>query len=203
MFSVSFFDRFGSSKWTPKCPKIEPQAPPENAQESACFWHDSFFDRIDAPSGLQNAPKSSPRGSQDALGARLPLEAGFGAILGSFLTPPEPRKSCSRLGAVLIFTKIAYGAREPKIDPTSSPKPPPEASKRLKLSTQDGASFLSKFQLKFERFWDPKMAPKITQNLLWRHLGASWRPPGPPGPLRGPSGGLPEAFGERFSSPEC
>ena len=121
-------------------------------------------------------PKSSPRGSQDALGARLPLEAISGAILASFLTPPEPRKSCSRLGAVLIVAKIAYGAREPKIDPKTSPKsslkPPPEASKRLKLSIQDGASFLSKFQLKFQRFWDPKMAPKITQNLLWRHLGA-------------------------------
>ena len=63
-----------------------------------------------------------------------------------FLTPPpEPRKSCSRLGAVLIFAKIAYGAREPKIDPkmspTSSPKAPPEASTRLKLSIQDGAFF--------------------------------------------------------------
>ena len=30
---------------------------------------------------------------------------------------PEPRKSCSRLGAELIFAKIADGAREPKIDP--------------------------------------------------------------------------------------
>ena len=124
----------------------------------------------------------------------MPLEAVSGAILASFLTPPEPRKSCSRLGAVLIFAKIAYGAREPKIDPKtnpkSSPKPPPEASKRLKLSIQGGASFLSKFQLKFERFWDPKMTPQFTQNLLWRHLGAScW-----------PSGGLPEASRERFSS---
>ena len=144
--------------------------------------------------GPQHGPKSSPRGSQDALGARLPLEAVSGAILASFLNPPEPRKSCSRLGAVLIFAKIAYGAREPKIDPKtspkSSPKPPPEASKRLKLTIQDGASFSSKFQLTFERFWDPKLAPKITQNLLRRHLGASWRPPGPPGPLRRPPGGL-------------
>ena len=131
-------------------------------------------------------PKSSPRGSQDALGARLPLEAVSGTILASFLTPPEQ--------------KNAYGAREPKIDPKmspkSSPKPPPEASKRLKLSIQDGASFLSKFQLKFKRFWDPKMAPKITQNLLWRHLGASWRPPGPPGPLPRPPGGLRRAIFE-------
>ena len=141
---------------------------------------------LGAQNGPRNAPTSSPRGSQDALGARLPLEAVSGAILGSLLAPPEHRKSCSRLGEVLIFATIAYGAREPKIDPKTSPKwspkPPPEASKRLKLSIQDGASFLSKFQLKFERFGDPQMAPKITQNLLWRHLGASWRPPGPPGP---------------------
>ena len=133
---------------------------------------------LGAQNGPQHGPKSSPRGSQVALGARLSLEAGFGAILGSFLTPPEPRKSCSRCGAVLLFAKIAYGAREPNIDPKTSPKsspaPPPEASKRLRSFI-----FLRKFQLKFERCWDPKMAPKITQNLLWRHLGASWRPPGP------------------------
>ena len=106
----------------------------------------------------------------------MPLEAGFGAILGSFLTPPEPRKSCSRCGAVPIFAKITNGTREPKIDPKMvpkwSPKPPPEASKRLKLSIQDGASFLSKFQLKFERFWDPKMAPKITQKSTLAPIGS-------------------------------
>ena len=121
----------------------------------------------------------------------LAPEVVFGPVLGPFLDPPEPRKSCARRGALLIPATIADGAREPKIDlnmsPKSSPKPPPEASKRLKLSIQDGASCLSKFQLKFERFWDPKMAPKITQHLLWRHLGAPWRPPGPPGPLRRPS----------------
>ena len=149
---------------------------------------------LGAQNGPQNGPKSSPRGSQDALGARLPLEAVSGAILASFLTPPEPRKSCSRLGAVLIFAKIAYGAREPKIDPKtspkSSPKPPPEASKRLKLSIQDGASFLSKHQLKFERFWDPQMAPKINQNLLaplGSLLAASGASGAPPEASRRPS----------------
>ena len=163
----------------------------------------AFLINLGAQNGPQNGPKSSPRGSQDALGARLPLEAVFGAILGSFLTPPEPRKSCSRLGAVLIFAKITYGAREPKIDPKtspkSSPKPPPEASKRLKLSIQDGASFSSKFQLKFERFGDPKWHQKSLKICF----GATWEPPGGLRGLRGPSGGLPEAFGERFSSPEC
>ena len=169
------------------------QGGPKNAEKSACFRCRFLID-LGPQNGPQNVPNSSPGGSQDALGARLPLEVGFGAILGPFWDPPGPRKSCSRCGAVLIFTKIAYGAREPKINsktnPKSSPKPPPEASKRLKWSIQDGASFLIKFQLKFERFGDPKMAPKITQNLLRRQLGASWRPPGPPGPLRRPPGGL-------------
>ena len=31
LFSVSFFDRFGSSKWTPKCTNIEPQRPPRRS----------------------------------------------------------------------------------------------------------------------------------------------------------------------------
>ena len=89
-----------------------------------------------------------------------------------------------------------------KMSPKSNPKAPPEAFTRLKLSIQDGAFFKIKFQLKFERFGDPKMAPKITQNPLWRQLGAPGGLRGLRG-LRGPSGGLPEAFGERFSSQEC
>ena len=31
LFSVSFFDQFGSSKWTPKCTNIEPQRPPRRS----------------------------------------------------------------------------------------------------------------------------------------------------------------------------
>ena len=49
-----------------------------------------------------------------------------------------------------------------------------------------GATFFNKFQFRFERFWDPKMAQLIIKNR--RQLGASWRPPGPPGPLRRPPG---------------
>ena len=37
----------------------------------------------------QNAPKSNPRGSRDALGASLLLEAVFGSMLASFLDPPD------------------------------------------------------------------------------------------------------------------
>ena len=156
-----------------------------------------------AQNGSENGPKSSPRGSQVALGARLSLEAGFGAMLGSFLTTPEPRKSCSRCGAVLIFAKIAYGAREPKIDPKmspkSSPKAPPEASTRLKLSIQDGAFFKSNSSSNLGDLGTPKWH----QQSLKICFGANWEPPGGLRGLRGPSGSLPEAFGERFSSPEC
>ena len=66
------------------------------------------------------------------------------------------------------------------MNPKSSPKPPPEASTWLKLSLQGGASFLSKFQLKFERFGDPKNG---TNNHSKISFGANWEPPGG---LRGP-----------------
>ena len=45
---------------------------------------------------------------------------------GLVLAPLGPRKSCSRLGAVLIFAKITYVAWEPKIDPKMSPKSSPK-----------------------------------------------------------------------------
>ena len=54
------------------------------------------------------------------------LEAVLGAVLGSFLDPPEPQKLSSRLGAVLVFAKIALHDREPKIDPKMSPKSTPK-----------------------------------------------------------------------------
>ena len=134
--------------------------------------------------------------------SQVAVGSWFRSHLGFLFGSPGPRKSCSRLGAVLIFAKIADGAREPKIDPKmspkSSPKPPPEASTWLKLSLQGGASFLSKCQLKFERCWDPKM-----ENHSKICFGANWEPPGGLRGLQGPSGGLPEASGERFSSPEC
>ena len=147
--------------------------------------------------------KSSPRGPQDAPRrpwSQVAARSWFRSHFGIFLKLLKALKIVLPCWRGANFAKIAPRAREPQIDPKttpkSSPKPPPEASKRLKLSIQDGASFLSKFQLKFERFWDPKLAPKITQNLLWRQLGASWRPPGPPGPLRRPPGGLRRAIFE-------
>ena len=95
--------------------------------------------------GPNMAPKSTPRGSQDAPGARLPLEAVFVFVLASFLDPLEPQESSSRLGAVLVLAKIAPRAREPKIDskmtPKSTPIRPPEASKWPKMSPKSAPRF--------------------------------------------------------------
>ena len=150
--------------------------------------------------GSPNGPKSSPRGPQDALGARLPLEVGFGAILGPFLDPPGPRKSCSRCGAVLFFANLASRAREPEIAPQMNPKSslkrPPEAPECPKMSLQIGARISIKFQLRFLRFGSPKMAPTIAQKnglraqgpprglqralreAFWAHSGLNLGPPG-------------------------
>ena len=76
---------------------------------------------LGAQNGPQNAPTSSPRGPQDALGARLPLEVGFGAIFGPFWDPSGPRKSWR--GA--IFANFASRAREPEIAPKIAPKTTP------------------------------------------------------------------------------
>ena len=97
----------------------------------------------------------------------MPPEVGFGAILGPFLDPPGPRKSCSRCGAVLFFANLASRAREPEIAPQMSPKSnlkrPPEAPECPNMSLQIGARISIKFQLRFWRFWSPKMAPNIAQ----------------------------------------
>ena len=84
--------------------------------------------------GTQNepkiAPKSTPRGSRDALGARWPLEAVFGALLGSFLDPPEPRKSCSRVSGSMIFTKSAFRAGSQKSTPKLAQNRPQNGPQR-------------------------------------------------------------------------
>ena len=71
-------------------------------KKSACFWN-SFSIDFRPQDGPQNCRNSSPRGPEDALGAKLLLAAVFVAILGSFWNPSGPRKSCSRRGAVPFF----------------------------------------------------------------------------------------------------
>ena len=77
----------------------------------------SFLIDWGAQNGPHNAPTSSPRGPQDALGARLPLEVGFGIIFGPFWDPSGPRKSCSRCGAVLFLLILRHAPGNPKSPP--------------------------------------------------------------------------------------
>ena len=129
LFSVSLFDRFGSSKWTPNCTKIEPQRLPRRS------W------------------------SQVAAGSWF--RSHFGALFG----PPGTPKIVLSLWRGAIFANLASRAREPEIAPQMSPKSslkrPPEAPECPKMSLQIGARISIKFQIKFWRFWSPKMAPKI------------------------------------------
>ena len=144
-------------------------------------------------------PGRLPRRSWSQVGAGCYFGTHFGLIFGS----PKPLKIVLSLWRGATFTKIAYGAREPKIDPKmspkSSPKAPPEASTRLNLSIPDGAFFKSNSNSNLSDFGIPNWHQKSFKICF----GANWEPPGGLRGLRGPSGGLPEAFGERFSSPEC
>ena len=114
---------------------------------------------------------------------------------GPFWDPPGPRKSCSRCGAVLFFANLASRAREPEIAPQMSPKSslkrPPEAPECPKMSLQIGARISIKCQLRFLRFWSPKMAPKIAQKT-------ASEPRARPKPAQGPPRGLQRALREAF-----
>ena len=78
---------------------------------------------------LKKGPKSSPRGSQDVLGATLLLEAVFGAIWGSLWTPRNlenraPAAAGARFSEIL---PLAWGPQnraqnEPKIVPQTTPR---------------------------------------------------------------------------------
>ena len=140
-----------------------PERPQKITQKSACFWC-HFSTDFRPQNGPQNGPKSSPRGPQDALGATLLLELVSGAILGSFLAPLVPRKSCSRRGAVLIFAKIAYGAWEPQNDPKTTPKwaqnrapkEPQRPPDGPKTRSESVLHFEANFSSNFNDFWTPK-----------------------------------------------
>ena len=65
LFSVSFFDRFGSSKWTPKWSKIEPQRLPSRSwsQVVAGSWFRSHFGLFFDPPGTSKILLSLWRGA--------------------------------------------------------------------------------------------------------------------------------------------
>ena len=93
------------------------------------FWSIDFEAQKGAQTAMQNCSKKhdfGPRDAQRSQGRRSWSQVAAGMVLGtvlcSFLDPPEPQKLSSRLGAVLVFTKIALHARESIMDPTMTPK---------------------------------------------------------------------------------
>ena len=65
---------------------MPPWSPQKQLQNPTCFLKPFWID-LGAQVGPKMHPTSSPRGTQDALGATSLLEAVFGAILVSFLAP--------------------------------------------------------------------------------------------------------------------
>ena len=65
LFSVSFFDRFGTSKWNPKCSNIVPQRPPRRSwsQVAAGSWFRSHFWSFLGPLGTPKIMLSLWRGA--------------------------------------------------------------------------------------------------------------------------------------------
>ena len=105
---------------------VAADGPPRAAQRPP----GSHFGAILAPFWAPRAPKSSPSASQDALGARLLPHTASGHVFHAFLTPPDPRKSCSRAGGSVILRKSASRAggrkRGPKITPKINSKNDPK-----------------------------------------------------------------------------
>ena len=62
---MPFFDRFGTSKWTPKCTKIEPQRPPRRSwsQVAAGSWFRNHFWSFLGPLGTPKIMLSLWRGA--------------------------------------------------------------------------------------------------------------------------------------------
>ena len=124
--------------------------------------------------GPQNAPKSSPRGPQDALGARLPLEVGFGAIFGPFWDPSGPRKSCSRCGAVLFLLILRHAPPNgPKIEPKTTPGGPRMARNVApnRCSNFDQISIQNHSKIGLRAQGPPRARPEASREPFGRHSG--------------------------------
>ena len=117
LFSVSFFDRFGSSKWTPKCPKIEPQRPPRRSwsQVAAGSWFRSHFWSFLGPLGTPKIMLSLWRGAIFAnfvSRAREPEIAPQMVPKSSLKRPPEapewPEMSLQIGARILIKFQLRF-----------------------------------------------------------------------------------------------
>ena len=117
LFSVSFFDRFGSSKWTPKCSKIEPQRPPRRSwsQVAAGSWFRSHFGLFLGPPGTPKIVLSLWRGAifaNFASRAREPEIAPQMVPKSSLKRPPEapewPEMSLQIGARILIKFQLRF-----------------------------------------------------------------------------------------------
>ena len=122
---------------------------------------------------------------------------------GPFWTPRDPENRALAVARCYFFANLASRAREPEIAPQMNPKSslkrPPEAPECPKMSLQIGARISIKFQLRFWRFWSPKMAPKIAQKNGLRAQGPPKARPGPAQrPPESPSGGILGSFWPQF-----
>ena len=107
---------------------MPPWAPQKITQKSACFWC-RFSTDFRPQNGPQNGQTSSPRGSQDVLGATLLLEAVFGAMLASCwaLRNLENRAPAAAGARFSEIKPLAWGAQnrapnKPKIEPQTTPR---------------------------------------------------------------------------------
>ena len=151
------------------------------------------------------APKSTPRGLQDAFGARSPLQADFGAFFGHDLDPPEPQKNLKSAVTSSLFVVFVLFGSCPKKSPKKTPKStqnlpqndPPEASGGPKMPLRTGARILLKMQAKFGRFpaskWGPKWHPKSLKNRPRRPRPAQERPRAAGRPKKTPPPGGPNS----------
>ena len=141
--------------------------------------------------GPQNAPTSSPRGPQDALGARLPLEVGFGAILGPFWDPFGTPKIMLSLWRGAIFANFASRAREPEIAPPNGskiePKTTPGGPRMARNVAPNRCS-------NFDQISTPNLAILELQHDTQNHSKICLRAQGPPRARPGPAQRPPESL---------
>ena len=117
LFSVPFFDRFGTSKWTPKCTKIEPQRPPRRSwsQVAAGSWFRNHFWSFLGPLGTPKIMLSLWRGAifaNFASRAREPEIAPQMVPKSSLKRPPEapewPEMSLQIGARILIKFQLRF-----------------------------------------------------------------------------------------------
>ena len=114
-----------------------------------------------------------------------PVPAGgcFRSHFGLFLDPPEPRKSCSRLGREHDFQKSSLSLGEPKIDLkwaqhriANEPQRPPDGPKNRSESM---LHFEVNSKSEFNDFGTPTSIQKSIKNQPGRQKAAQ-TPPGHP-----------------------